>query len=95
MKVPVVNREHYIQYIEYFNDLHFLHTDVFKWSKEIKQEYLKDLDTLQRLLDSPLFGVVEDTNTKLSKFGESIGFSYVKDLDGHDGNTYKIYKRSL
>jgi len=95
MKVPVVNREHYIQYIEYFNDLHFLHTDVFKWSKDIKQEYLKDLDTLQRLLDSPLFGVVEDTNTKLAKFGEKIGFSYVKDLDGHDGNLYKIYKRSL
>ena len=95
MKVPVVNREHYIQYIEYFNDLHFLHTDVFKWSKEIKQEYLKDLDTLQRLLDSPLYAVVEVNNTKLNKFSELIGFSYVEQLLGNDQELYKIYKRSL
>ena len=95
MKVPVVNREHYIQYIEYFNDLHFLHTDVFKWSKEIKQEYLKDLDTLQRLLDSPLYAVVEVNNTKLSKFSNKIGFNYIEDLLGSDQQLYKIYKRSL
>ena len=95
MKIPIVNRDHYIIYIEYFNDLHFIHTDVFRWTKGIKQEYLQDLNTMQQLIDSPLFGLVEDYNSKLSKFGETIGFAYLKDLVGNDGNTYKIYKRSL
>jgi hypothetical protein len=95
MKIPVVNREYYIIYIEYFNDMHWLHTDVFKWSPEIKKQYVKDLDTLQGLIDCKLYGMVEDYNNKLGKFGESIGFNYFKDLKGNDGNVYKIYTRSL
>jgi hypothetical protein len=95
MKIPVVNREYYIIYIEYFNDMHWLHTDVFKWSAEIKKEYVKDLDTLQKLIDCKLYGMVEDYNNKLSKFGESIGFNYLQNLQGNDGNMYKIYTRSL
>ena len=95
MKIPVVNREHYTIYIEYFNELYWIHTDVYKWSSEVKKEFLKDLNSFQSLVDSPLFGMVEDWNTKLGKFGETIGFTYLKDLLGNDGNVYKIYKRSL
>lgn len=95
MKTPVVNRDNYIIYLEVFNDMYWLHTDVFKWTSEIKKDYLKDLNTLQGLIDSPLYGAVEQENTKLGKFGESIGFYYLKDLHGNDGNIYKIYKRSL
>lgn len=73
--------------------MYWLHTDVFKWSKEIKEEYIKDLNTLQSLLDSPLYGMVD--NDKLGKFGKTIGFTYIQDLIGNDGNTYQIYKRSL
>lgn len=95
MKIPVVNRPDYVIYLEWFNEMHWIHTDVFKWTKDTKKEYLKDLNNLQSLIDSPLFGAVEDGNTKLSKFGSKIGFSYVRDLKGNDGNLYKIYKRSL
>jgi hypothetical protein len=95
MKIPIVNREYYIIYLEWFADMYWLHTDVFKWSNEIKKKYLKELNQLQRMIDSPLYGAVEDWNTKLSKFGEKIGFSYLKDLNGNDGVLYKIYKRSL
>jgi hypothetical protein len=95
MKIPVVNREHYTIYIEYFNEMYWIHTDVYKWSSEVKKEYLKDLNSFQSLVDSPLFGMAEDWNTKLVKFGETLGFTYLKDLLGNDGNVYKIYKRSL
>jgi hypothetical protein len=94
-KVPAVNRDHYIIYLEVFNDMYWLHTDVFKWTAEIKKSFIIDLDVLQDLGDSPLFGLVEQDNSKLGKFGESIGFSYLQDLKGNDGNTYKIYKRSI
>jgi hypothetical protein len=94
-KVPVVNRPEYIIYLEYFNKMYWLHTDVFKWSAKIKKEYLKELDTLQRLLNTTLYGLVEEWNTKLGKFGETIKFTYLRDLQGTDGNLYKIYTRSL
>jgi hypothetical protein len=42
-----------------------------------------------------MYGLVEQENTKLGKFGETIGFTYLRDLLGNDGNLYKIYTRSL
>ena len=95
MKVPVVNRKEYTIYLEYFNEMYWLHTDVFKWSAKIKKKYLKELDTLQRLLNTTLYGLVEEWNIKLGKFGETIGFTYLRDLQGNDGNLYRIYTRSL
>lgn len=93
-KIPIVNRPEYIIYLEYFNNLYFIHTDVFRWSGELKKKYLEDLDQLQELLGAPLYGLVEDWNIKLSKFGGTVGFTYVKDIIGNDNNTYKIYKRT-
>lgn len=92
-KFPVVNRQDYIIYLELFANLYWLHTDVFKWSAEIKKHYVRDLNQLQLLLDSPLYGMVD--NNKLGKFGTTIGFNYLQDLVGKDGNTYQIYKRNL
>lgn len=92
MKFPVVNRPEYVMYLELFENLYWLHTDVLKWSAEIKKRYIVDLNKLQELIDAPLYGLV-DTD-KLGKFGETIGFKFIKPLLGNDGNTYKIYKRS-
>ena len=92
-KFPVVNREEYIMYLELFNNLYFLHTDVFRWSAEIKKKYLIDLNQIQSLLNAPLYGLVD--NDKLGKFGETIGFKFVNYAVGADGHTYKIYYRSL
>ena len=92
-KFPVVNRQEYIMYLELFSNLYWLHTDVFKWSAEIKKHYIKDLNQLQSLLNAPLYGLVD--NDKLGKFGETLGFRYIRDLLGNDGHMYKIYTRSL
>ncbi len=93
MKIPIVLQEHYIIYIEWFNNLVFIHTDVFKWTAEIKKHYIRDLNQLQSLLNLPIYGLVD--NDKLGKFGESIGFKFGDYAVGKDGNTYKIYYRSL
>jgi hypothetical protein len=95
LKIPIVIRQDYILYLEYFNDLFFLHTDVYRWSSKVKKHYLRELNQLQNLLNTDIYGVVEDWNNKLGKFGEKIGFKYLKDLQGNDGNLYKVYKRSL
>lgn len=92
-KFPVVNRQDYIIYLELFANLYWLHTDVFKWSAEIKKHYVRDLNQLQFLLNCPIYGLVD--NEKLGKFGEKIGFKYLADMLGTDKNMYKIYQRSL
>lgn len=92
-KFPVVNRSHYIMYLELFENYYWLHTDVFKWSAEIKKEYIKDLDKLQSLINAPLLALID--NDKLDKFSKMIGFKYKQDLIGKDGMAYKINYRSL
>jgi len=93
LKLPLVNNQNYIIYLEYFNNLYWLHTDVFKWSSVIKKQFVKDLDTLQRLVNSDLFGLVD--NHKLGKFGTTIGFKFLQEITGTDNNQYKVYTRRL
>lgn len=92
MKIPVVNRKEYTIYLEFFNSMYWLHTDVYKWTAEIKKNYIRELNQVQDLLDAPLYGIVN--NSKLGKFGESIGFSFLKSVRGVDNSLYQIYTRS-
>lgn len=93
MKLPIVTNQNYIIYLEYFNNVYWLHTDVFKWSGVIKKQYLKDLDTLQRLINNDLYGLVD--NSKLGKFGSTIGFKFLHEVTGTDNQQYKVYTRRL
>ena len=93
MKIPIVQNNNYIIYLEYFSDLYWLHTDVFNWTSKVKKKFLYDLNSIQSLLHDELFALID--NDKLEKFAKLIGFTYVKDLTGKDNNIYKIYHRSL
>ena len=93
VKTPVVQRQDYVMYLEFFAGMHWFHTDVFKWSSEVKKEFIKDLNTLQELISVPLVAMID--NPKLAKFAKSIGFKYEQDITGDDNETYEIYSRSL
>jgi hypothetical protein len=93
IKVPVVNRVDYTMYLEPCADMLWFHTDVRKWTPEIKKEYLKDLETLQSLVAIPLAALVEENNIKLAKFGRSIGWIKINQLNVND-KKYDVYTRS-
>jgi hypothetical protein len=95
MKVPVVIREDYTMLLELHADLIWFHTDVRKWTPTVKAKYLEDLNLLQHLVSIPLVALVEKENTKLSKFGKSIGFEFKQDFINQDNKMYYIYSRSL
>lgn len=95
MKIPIVNRDDYVIFIEYFNDVYWAHTDVFRWSANVKKAYLRDLDQLQALIGETLYGLSEKNNAKLIKFGESSGFRYLKEVKADDDCEYCLYARSL
>ena len=94
-KVPVVIREHYTMLLELHDNLIWFHTDVRKWTAEIKAKYLEDLNLLQHLVAVPIVAIVHQDNKKLAKFGKSIGFEFKQDFVGQDKQMYHIYSRSL
>ena len=94
-KVPVVIREDYTMLLELHDNLIWFHTDVRKWTAEIKVKYLEDLNLLQHLVSVPLVAIVHQDNKKLAKFGKSIGFEIKQDFVGQDKQMYHIYSRSL
>ena len=74
-KVPVVNREDYVMYLELCEGMLWFHTDVRKWSQQVKIKYLEDLNLLQYLVGLPLVALVAVDNVKLAKFGKVTGWS--------------------
>jgi len=74
-KVPVVNRADYTMYLEFFEGMWWFHTDVRRWSQQVKIKYLEDLNLLQYLVDVPLVALVAVDNVKLAKFGKVTGWS--------------------
>lgn len=93
IKVPVVNRKDYTMYLELFEGMLWFHTDVYRWTAAVKKEYLKDLDVLQNLVTVPLVALVEETDSKLAKFGESTGWTKFNKLTLND-TKYDVYTRS-
>jgi len=93
MKVPVVLRDDYTMFLEFFEGMLWFHTDVYKWTNEVKRNFIKDLDTLHTLVSIPLLALID--NMKLAKFAEIIGFKYEQPFKGRDNEIYQIYSRSI
>lgn len=91
VKTPVVVRLRYVMYLEFWDNQLWFHTDVFKWSVQIKQEFIKDLKTLQSLLPLPLIALVPEDNSKLAKFGENVGWTKKETIMLNNGSKAYIY----
>ena len=77
--------------LEFFAGMHWFHTDVFKWNKEVKKKFLEDLNLLQYLVGTPLVALVEEDNTKLAKFAQNIGFRFEQTMDLNNDKHGHIY----
>ena len=94
MKTPVVVRKQYVMYLEFFNDYLWFHTDIHKWTSKIKREFIEDLKTLQSLLPIPIIALVKDNDTKLAKFGTTLGWTKGNTIMLNNGSTAHIYSWS-
>lgn len=80
-------------FLEFFAGMLWFHTDVFKWTPEVKEDFIKDLNTLQTLVNVPLLALID--NIKLAKFAKIIGFKYKQPFKGNDNEIYQLYSRSI
>jgi hypothetical protein len=74
-KVPVCIRKDYIFYLEFFEGLLWFHTDVKKWTPEIKKSYRKDFELLEGLVGKPIFVLIRKDDIKLARFAKTTGWS--------------------
>ena len=95
IKTPVVQRQDYVMFLEFFAGMHWFHTDVFNWTPTVKKKYLEDLNLLQYLVNVPIVALVEEENKKLSKFGEVTGWSIIDKMNLNNGKVGYVYARSL
>lgn len=93
-KVPVVVREDYIIALEFYDGMNWFHTDIKKWSAEVKTKFLEDLNLLQYLVGMPLVALVEEDNTKLAKFGKVTGWEVINKVQLTNGKVGLVYTRS-
>lgn len=85
----------YTMYLETYKKYNWFHSDVYKWTAEIKKQYLDDLDKVQEQLSPFIAALIREDNKKLEKFAKSIGFEYETTIKGLDNMNHHIYSRSL
>ena len=90
-KVPVVVRNDYVMYLEFYDNLLWFHTDVKKWTNKVKQKFVEDLNLLQYLVGTPLVALVQEDNYKLAKFGKATGWEISSSVQLNNGKQANIY----
>lgn len=94
-KIPILERPEYTMYLETYEKYDWFHTDVMKWTAQIKKKYIEDLNKLQEELSPFIVALIREDNTKLVKFAKSINFKYETTIKGLDNMNHHIYSRSL
>jgi len=90
-KYPVIKTDYYIIYTEDVNGLLFVHMDVFKWTKSIKKEFVKDWNDWARKQKQDIYAMPFIDDEKMHKWSLITGFKVVEFCKCLDGITRKLY----
>lgn len=90
-KVPVVIRNDYVMYLEFFDNCLWFHTDILKWTSEVKKRYKEDLSKLEDLVSVPLMALIKEDNHKLAKFAKTFNWHSKGQIMLNDGSKGFIY----
>lgn len=84
-------REDYTFYLEFFEGLLWFHTDVKKWSAEVKNKFKKDIALMENLIGKPIYALIREDDIKLARFAKSFGWSEKCQISLLDGSKAFIY----
>lgn len=92
-KVPVIEKQNFVIYLEDDQGFLFIHCDCDGWSKDVKNELLIDLKALMEVVNKEIYAIHEIDDVKHRKFLKICGFDYFKDFVGTDGKLRQIFVR--
>lgn len=90
-KVPVVVRKDYVIYLELFNKDLWFHTDIYKWTPQVKRNFTKDGTALLELVGVQVNALVTEDNKKLEKFIKTFNWFYKCQVGLKDGSRANVY----
>ncbi len=92
MKIPVLDTDDFVLYLEDVNGNSFIHCDVLaKWNKTIKQRLQIAFNLLIKEYGKELYALHTPEDRKHEKFLKMFDFSYLSSVIGDDGKDYDIY----
>lgn len=91
VKTPVVLRQNYVMYLEWWDGRLWFHTDILNWTPDIKKQYKLDLEKLENLVSIPLIALVTEDNLKLKKFAKSFNWKEIREIMLNNGTKAFIY----
>lgn len=72
-------------YLEVYNNMLFIHCDVYKWGKAVKKQLKACLKSLLKKYKQPIYAEHMENDNKQGKFLDMYGFKYfgiIKDIHG-------------
>jgi hypothetical protein len=93
-KVTVCRRPHYIIQFEQVDRHTFVHVQVARWTPTIRDDFTRDCDALQDLLDGPVLVLCTNRDNKLRKFCAMFGFEHALDAVTAEGEPASILVRN-
>ena len=92
-RVKVIDRPEYTIWLEnYRNVADFIHAEVYKYNKTVRNKFGEDLDLLADLHKDPLYVLTHKHNTKLKKFMSIYGLVLDHTPLCDDGVEREVYR---
>lgn len=93
MKTPVISCSDYIVYIEPVEDYWFIHMDVFRWTKQVKHNFMSNWTKwTEQNNNKVLLAMPFIDDTKMAKWINMTGFKLIEHHKCTDGVVRKLYK---
>lgn len=90
-KVPVVLRKDYVIYLELFQNNLWFHTDIHRWTPQVKRDFSKSVDCLLELVGVDVVALIREDNKKLEKFAKTFQWTHKGQINLLDGTKASIY----
>ena len=78
-------------YLELFDNHLWFHTDIAKWTPDVKKRFVKDLSKLEDLVGVTLMALITEDNHKLAKFAKTVNWKAKGQIMLNDGSQGFIY----
>jgi hypothetical protein len=92
-KTPVVSRDEYTIFFEFYEGVNFIHCDVYHWNKTVRKQLEEDFSTLKTLYGKAIYALHEEfREDKHIKFLKTFGFKPFKSVYDENGSKLDIYR---